>query len=180
MKKINGIIGCLLLITFAGCNKEISNNNGFTLYTNNPLNDTVWIKNIPGDAPIYKLADTICNNHVLLDSFDLTKDQVLNFGDSLEIDIHANSFSVSTNPGGGTGNSALTGFANIEILRLTTRGDFIKAYRPNNSFGYPLETASGFFIRVEKNGQELMLIPDSTVKIKYSDIQDPVTNMQGM
>ena len=179
MKKINGIIGCLLLITLAACNKEISNNNGFTIYTNNPLNDTAWIKNIPGDAPIYKLADTLFKNNAFIDSFDLTKDQVLNFGDSLEIEIHANSFIGTNNTGGsGSGNSASTGFANIEILRLTTRGDFIKAYRPNNSFGYPLETASGFFIRVEKNGQELQLISDSTVTIKYSDIQDPVTNMQ--
>jgi hypothetical protein len=183
MKKINGIIGCLLLLTLAACNKEISNNNGFTPYANNPLNDTVWITNIPGDAPIYKLADTIFHNNVIIDTFDLAKDKVFEFGDSLEIEIHANSFFVGTgNPstggGGGVGTTPTDGKATIEILRIQTRGDFIKAYRPNNSFGALLETASGFFIRVVKNGQELMLLPDSTVKIKYSDIQDPVSNMQ--
>ncbi|MEI6086996.1 MAG: hypothetical protein WCR66_05380 [Bacteroidota bacterium] len=181
MKKINGIMGCLLLLTLAACNKEISNNNGFTPYANNPLNDTVWITNIPGDAPIYKLADTIFHNNALEDTFDLAKGKVLNFGDSLEIEIHPNSFFVGTgNPGsgGGIGGTATDGKATIEILRIQTRGDFIKAYRPNNSFGSLLETASGFFIRVEKNGQELMLLPDSTLKIKYSDIQDPVSNMQ--
>jgi hypothetical protein len=180
MKKINGIIGCLLLLILAACNKEISNNNGFTPYADNPLNDTVWIKNIPGDAAIYKLADTIFHHNVMVDTFDLAKDQVFEFGDSLEIEFHANSFSLGTgNPSSGGVNTTPTdGKAIIEILRIQTRGDFIKAYRPNNSFGAPIETASGFFIRVEKNGQELMLIPDSTIKIKYSDIQDPVTNMQ--
>jgi hypothetical protein len=180
MKRINGIIGCLLLLTLAACNKEISNNNGFTPYANNPLNDTVWIKNIPGDAPIYKLADTIFHNNALIDTFDLAKGKVFEFGDSLEIEIAANSFTIGNGMpgGGGVSTTPTDGKAYIEILRIQTRGDFIKAFRPNNSFGSLLETASGFFIRVEKNGQELVLLPGSTVKIKYSDIQDPVTNMQ--
>lgn len=181
MKKINGIISCLLLLTLAACNKEISNNNAFTPYANNPLNDTVWVSNVPGDAPIYKLADTIFHNNELVDTFDLAKGKTLEFGDSLEIEIHPNSFFIGTgNPGSNGGGSvtATDGKATIEILRIQTRGDFIKAYRPNNSFGALLETASGFFIRIEKNGQELMLMPDSTLKIKYADIQDPVSNMQ--
>jgi hypothetical protein len=180
MKKINGIIGCLLLLILAACNKEISNNNVFTPYTDNPLNDTVWINSVPVNAPIYKLADTIFHNNAIIDTFDLAKNQVLSFGDSLEIEIHANSFIVGNgnSNSGGVGTAPTDGIATIEILKIQTRGDFIKAYRPNNSFGYPLETASGFFIRIEKNGQELMLLPDSTVKIRYSDIQDPVTNMQ--
>ncbi len=181
MKKINGIIGCLLLLTLAACNKEISSNTGFTPYANNPLNDTVWINNVPGDAPIYKLADTIFHHNAFIDTFDLSKDKTIEFGDSLEIEIHANSFFAGTGNSGSGGGSGVTpsdGKATIEILRIQTRGDFIKAYRPNNSFGALLETASGFFIRVEKNGQELMLLPDSTLEIKYSDIQDPVSNMQ--
>ena len=178
MKKINGIFGCLLLLLLAACNKEISNNTGFTPYANNPLNDTAWNKTIIGDLPIYKLADTIEQHIAIVDSFDLTTNQTLNFGDSLEIDIDANSFTIPYNTPGVAGNISLTGLANIQILRLSTKGDFIKAYKPNSSFGFPLETASGFFIRVTKDNQELVLNPGSSIKIKYADIVDPVSNMQ--
>jgi hypothetical protein len=169
MKKTNGLIGGLLLLILVACNKETSNNS-FTPYTNNPLNDTVWIKTITGDAPIYKLADTIFQKIAIVDSIDLTKDVDLNYGDSLEIEIHAG----SCNNAGTTQD----GKAKIEILRLQTKGDFIKAYRPNNSFGYPLETAGGFFIRITKNGAELSLGTGASIKITYSDIADPLPNMQ--
>lgn len=170
MKKINGLIGCLLLLILVACNKETSNNNNFTLYTDNPLNDTAWIKSITGDAPIYKLADTIFQKIAIVDSIDLTKDLDLNYGDSLEVEIHAGSC--------GNGGTPQDGRAKIEIIRLQTRGDFIKAYRPNNSFGYPLETAGGFFIRITKNGTELALNPGSSIKIKYYDIAPALPNMQ--
>lgn len=169
MKKTNGMIGMLLLILVA-CNKETSNNNNFTPYTDNPLNDTVWIKSITGDAPIYKLADTIFQKIAIVDSIDLTKDVDLNYGDSLEVEIHASSCS--------DGGVPQNGRAKIEIVRIQTRGDFIKAYRPNNSFGYPLETAGGFFVRITKNGNELSLNPGSSIKIKYLDIAPALPNMQ--
>lgn len=181
MKKINGIIGCILLLLIVACNKEISNNNNFTPYTGNPLNDTAWIKTITGDAPIYKLADTIFQNSAIIDTFDLAKDQSRSYGDSLEIEIHANSlFDDHVSPGapGGNGGTPMDGIAKLQILRLRTKGDFIKAYRPNSSFGYPLETAGGFFVRIAKNNDELTLTPGSSIKIKYSDIVDPVANMQ--
>lgn len=170
MTKINGFIGCLLLLILVACNKETSNNNNFTPYTDNPLNDTVWAKSITGDAPIYKLADTIFQKIAIVDSIDLTKDNDLTYGDSLEVEIHAGSCS--------NGGAPQDGRAKIEIIRIQTRGDFIKAYRPNNSFGYPLETAGGFFIRITKNGNELAMTPGSSIKIKYYDIAPALPNMQ--
>lgn len=170
MKKTNGLIGCLLLLILVACNKENSNNNSFTPYTGNPLNDTAWIKTITGDAPIFKLADTIFQKIVIVDSIDLTKEVDLNYGDSLELELHAGSCT--------SGGTPQDGRAKIEIIRIQTRGDFIKAYRPNNSFGYPLETAGGFFIRITKNGNELALSPGSSIKIKYIDIAPALPNMQ--
>jgi hypothetical protein len=170
MKKTNGLIGCLLLLILVACKKETSNNNSFTPYTDNPLNDTAWIKTITGDAPIYKLADTIFQKNAIVDSIDLTKDIDLTYGDSLEVEIHAGSC--------GNGSAPQDGKAKIEILRLQTRGDFIKAYRPNNSFGYPLETGGGFFVRITKNGVELTLNPGASIKIKYLDIAPALNNMQ--
>lgn len=181
MKKTNGIIGCILLLMIVACNKEISTNNNFTPYSGNPLNDTAWTKTITGDAPIYKLADTIFQFSAIMDTFDLAKDLNRSYGDSLEIEIHANSlFDDHSNPGGpgGNGGSTLDGIAKLQILRLRTKGDFIKAFRPNSSFSYPLETAGGFYVRISKNNNELTLTPGSSIKIKYSDIVDPVANMQ--
>ncbi len=178
MKKTYLILGCFLLLLLNACTKEISSDNNFTPYIDNPLNDTAWVKTVNGDAPIYALADTIFQKNIFTDSFDLAKDAKLEYGDSLEIEIDANSFYTGT--GGGTGGSggSQDGKAKIEILRLQKKGDFIKAYRPNNSLGFPLETAGGFFIRVSKNGQELVLNPGSKVKINFSDITEPVNNMQ--
>ncbi len=181
MKKTNGLFGCILLLMLAACNKEISNNNNFTPYTDNPLNDTAWIKTITGDAPIYKLADTIFQNSAFVDTFNLANEFSRSYGDSLEIELHANSlFDNHINSGGtgGVGGTPIDGIAKLEVLRLRTKGDFIKAYRPNSSFGYPLETAGGFFVRISKNNNELALTPGSSIKIKYSDIVDPLPNMQ--
>ncbi|MBY0480963.1 MAG: hypothetical protein K2Q21_06395 [Chitinophagaceae bacterium] len=186
MKKTNAILGCFLLLLLNACTKEISSNNNFTPYTGNPLNDTAWVRTVTGDAAIYALADTIFQRNFFVDSFDLTKEAKLEYGDSLEVEIDANSFFAGTGGGPGGGGpggpggpgGTLDGKAKIEILRLQKKGDFIKAYRPNNSFGYPLETAGGFFIRVSKNGQELVLNPGSKVKINFSDIAEPVNNMQ--
>lgn len=171
MKKLNGILGSLMLLFLGACSKEISNNNNFTPYTDNPLNDTAWVKNITDKAAIYALTDSLFQRNVFTDSIDLTKDQSLEFGDSLEVEFKANSL----NNGYGT---ALDGKAKVEIVRILTKGDFIEAYRPNSSFGYPLTTAGGFFVRITKNGSELALNQGSSIKIKYSDIEAPRNNMQ--
>ena len=44
MKKTVFIIGCLSMLFFSACQKEMSDN--FTAYTGNPLNDTVWLRNV--------------------------------------------------------------------------------------------------------------------------------------
>ena len=58
------------------------------------------------------------------------------------------------------------------------KGDFIKSYRPNSSNGFPLETGGAFFIRITKNGNELVLAPGASVKIKWTDIEAPKQYMQ--
>ena len=57
MKKLLLIIGCLLLLFFTACNKELSDN--FTTYPNNPLNDTAWVKNLTNTSSIHDLFDLL-------------------------------------------------------------------------------------------------------------------------
>lgn len=171
MKRIASILPFALLLLLGSCAKE-GLNNDFKPYNNNELNDTAWVKSIGNNANIFSLADTIFQKAYLTDSIDLTKDQNIQFGDTLELEFKGNCLTT------GTG-LLLDGKAKIEILKILKKGDFIKAFRPNSSFGYPLETGGAFFIRVTKNGNELVLAPGTSLKIKWTDIEAPKPYMQG-
>jgi hypothetical protein len=172
MNKILLFFFAMILLFMSACTKELSiNTNTFTPYQGNAFNDTTWLKNITGISPITALADTLAQNTLFTDSIDLWKDKAMIFGDSLEVDFK----------GGSCTNNAGTlqdGKARIDIIRLQKKGDFIKAYRPNTSNMYLLETSSAFFIRITKNGAELALAPGASIKIKYSDISEAEDNMQ--
>lgn len=170
MKQFASILPIALLLLLGSCAKE-GLNNDFKPYGNNELNDTAWVKSIGSNANIFSLADSIFQKAYFTDSIDLTKDQNIQFGDSLELEFKGNCLT--------TGTGLLQdGKAKIELIKILKKGDFIKAFRPNSSFGYPLETGGAFFIRITKNGNELVLAPGTSLKIKWSDIEAPKPNMQ--
>ena len=170
MKQFASILPIALLLLLGSCAKE-GLNNDFKPYSNNELNDTAWVKSIGSNANIFSLADSIFQKAYFTDSIDLTKDQTIQFGDSLELEFKGNCLT--------TGTGLLQdGKAKIELIKILKKGDFIKAFRPNSSFGYPLETGGAFFIRITKNGNELVLAPGTSLKIKWSDIDAPKPNMQ--
>ena len=169
MKKIIFIIGGLSALFFASCKKELSDN--FATYTGHPLNDTVWVRNVPGTASVHDLFNDLTPGF-LVDSFNVSTGSTLRFGDSLEITF---------NPGSciGPGTSGVpTGNARVEILPLKRKGDFIKMFRPTTNNQNLLETGGGFFIRVSKDDKELTLVNGATVKIKFNDVDTPKLNMQ--
>ena len=172
MNKIILLFCATVLLLLSACNKELSTNtNTFSPYQGNAYNDTSWIKNITGISPISSLADTLAQNTFFTDTIDLSKDKSIVFGDSLVVDFKGGS--CSNNAG-----ALQDGKARIDIIRLQKKGDFIKAYRPNTSYMYLLETGSAFFIRISKNGNELALAPGASIKIKYNDIEEAENNMQ--
>ena len=172
MNKNIPIFFATTLLFLSACTKELSTNtNTFTPYQGNAFNDTTWNKNITGISPITSLADTLAQNTLFTDSIDLWKDKAMIFGDSLEIDFKGGS---CTNNAG----VLQDGKARIDIIRLQKKGDFIKAYRPNTSYMYLLETGSAFFIRITKNGSELALATGASIKIKFADIEEAENNMQ--
>ncbi|WP_026769636.1 hypothetical protein [Asinibacterium sp. OR53] len=172
-------IGCIALLFFTACKKELSSN--LILYPNHPLNDTAWMKNATGSATLNELAQLMFPN-LTVDSFDCSKTDTLSYGDSLSIVIPGSSFTYagggSGGSGGGGGSNVCSGPVRIEFFRLKTKGDFIKFFKPTVSNGYLLETGGGIFIRVTQNGHELKLLPGATITIRFSDTQDPKPNMQ--
>ncbi len=174
MKKILFISGCLSLLFFTACQRELSDD--FTRYTNNPLNDTAWLKNVTTGSSVNEVLSSLIPM-VVIDSFDISKDTTLTYGDSLSVSFTAGSC-VGSSGNGGSPNAVAGGKVLLEIIRLKTKGDYIKAFKATTSNGYLLEAAGGFFIRVLKDGKEQVLAPGASFTIRFSDTEEPKTNMQ--
>ena len=173
MKKILFISGCLSVL-FTACKRELSDD--FTRYTNNALNDTVWLKNVNTTTSVNELLSSLLPK-IVIDSFDVSKDTTLTYGDSLSVAFTAGSC-VGSNANGGSPGTAASGKVLLEIVRIKTKGDHIKAFKATTSNGYLLESAGGFFVRVIKDGREQVLAPGASFKIRFSDSEDPKINMQ--
>lgn len=169
MKKTVFLIGSLSALFFTACKKELSDN--FSTYTGHPLNDTIWVKNVPNTASVHDLFTNLTPGFIV-DSFNVSTGTTFRFGDSLEI-----TFSPGSCIGpGSTGVPA--GNARLEIMPLKTKGDFIRTFRPTTTNENILETGGGFFMRVSKDNQELVLATGATVKLKFTDVDTPKLNMQ--
>jgi len=171
MRQVLLILGVAGAFFLASCQKELSSN--FTPYTNNPLNDTAWVRNVPPTAAVYELAQLFAPD-IFIDSIDLSKDSVLEYGDSLRVAIPTGSVISS----GSQGNAPATGKARVEIYRIRKKGDYIKLFKPTSSNGNLLESASAFYMRIIKDGKELLLAPGFTLKIRFSDNEEIKPDMQ--
>ncbi|MEN9685197.1 MAG: hypothetical protein RLZZ28_983 [Bacteroidota bacterium] len=170
MKQFLTIACCVTAFFFTACKKEVSDN--FNTYPDHPLNDTVWAKNVSSSAAVYDLYKSLALP-VIVDSFNIATGAKLNYGDSLEIEFGPSSF---FGPGG---SGVLTGFARLEITPIKRKGDFIRVFRPTTTAnGSILETGGGLLVRCFKDVQELALTGNSTVEIKFNDVDTPKTNMQ--
>jgi hypothetical protein len=168
MKKMVFMLGCAATLFFTACQKELSDN--FNAYTGHPLNDTIWVKNVPGSAAVHELVQLLLPD-VIVDSFEATKDTTLKYGDSLEVVIAGGSCV-------NTSGTAVTGKLRLELYRLKKKGDYIKTFTPTTSNGYPLESVGAFFVRILKEGKELTLAPGALIKIRFSDTEAPKPYMQ--
>jgi hypothetical protein len=170
MKKIFFITACLFTLFFTSCNKEMSDN--FITYPNNPLNDTVWVRNVAGTASVHDLFDLLAPG-MITDSFSVANGASLHYGDSLALEFQPNSCVGSGSIG------VPAGLVKLEIVPLKRKGDFIKFFKPTTTDnGSILVTGGGLFIRVTKEGKELSLVQGSTLKVRFSDIDTAKLNMQ--
>lgn len=168
MKKHLFITAVAMVFFFTACKKELSDN--FITYSGDPRNDTVWVTSTPANAPVHQLASQFLPD-LIIDTFDCTLGDTIQFKDYISIQIPAASF--TDNSG-----AAASGKVRIEFFRLKKKGDYIKFFKPTTSAGYLVESGGGFFMRVVKNGQELKLAPNASITVRFADTEDPKTNMQ--
>ncbi|MDI9365879.1 MAG: hypothetical protein QM541_13065 [Flavobacterium sp.] len=149
---------------FSACNKAVSDE--FVSYTNSPLNDTAW-SNSAFTLTVFNksIFPEITKGTSFVDSFDCRNESKLNFGDSLQVIISANS---CTNGNGSpiTGNSSKI---KAEIVWLKKKGDFIKYAAPTTNIFSLLEASTYCDIKLTKDGQEVALAPNSQIKIRLKD-----------
>lgn len=170
MKKLIFITGCLLALFCTGCKKELSDN--FITYTNSPLNDTIWVRNVANTASVNELFDLLVPG-MIIDSFNVSAGALLHYGDSLDIEFKPNSCIL---PGTTV---AAAGQVRLEIVPLKRKGDFIKFFKPTiTESGGILVSGGGIFLRVFKEEKELSLLAGNTVKVRFSDPDTAKPNMQ--
>ncbi|NCI45815.1 hypothetical protein GWC94_04085 [Sediminibacterium sp. WSJ-3] len=161
----------MVALFLTACQKELSENNNFNVYTNHPLNDTAWTQTLSASASVHALIQLLKPN-IIIDSLDASKDTTMVYGDSLSVFFKSG---VCTETGGAP---ATSGLLRLEIFRLRTKGDYIKAFKATTSNGYLLEAAGAFFVRVTREGRELSLAQGASLKINFSDNTEPRPNMQ--
>ncbi len=160
MKRILFFLGCATILFLASCKKELSDS-AVTLYTNHPLNDTLWIKNLPATAEVHNLIQLL-TPAIVVDSFDTDKDTTITYGDSLDIKITGGSCT-------GTGGATVTGKVKLEIFLLKKKADFIKAFKATTVGDSLMNARVVFFIRITKDGKEVSLKPGTSIRLRVID-----------
>lgn len=154
---------CLVVLSVTACTKATSDQ--FVSYTNNPLNDTVWSSNGTNFYNITKIIipDVVKDN--ITDSFNSLVNNTITIGDSLEVVILAKT---CTNANGApiTTNAKIK----IDITLLKSKGDFIRYSSPTTNITNLLESGVYLNIKLSREGQDIKLAINSTIKIRVKDI----------
>ena len=168
MKKILFIVFITVLLN--SCKKEFSDS--FTPYTNLGINDTVWTNKPLTNGFLDSISYAINNTAWFVDSFNTVLEKKFKLNDSLEIFFPSHSYSFPNTPG-----SFPDGNIKVEVLALRKKGDYIKTLIPNSSKNYLLETTGSFFVRLSRNGQEIVMAANSGFYIRWRD-DNPRTNLK--
>jgi len=135
--------------------------NNFTLNTTSALNDTIWTRTLPANAAVNALFDSI-SPKPLTESFNNESGATLHFNSNVDLIFQPGSFVTLSG-------AAVTGKVNIELTKLLTKGDMIKAMQATIHYNALLESAGAFFVKASKDGQELELSPGVSYLIQYTD-----------
>ena len=162
MIKIRHILFLAIIVGFSACTKDLSDD--FRVYPNNPLNDTIWARSINSNAPIHEILDSTLP-HPLIDSFNANSADTVRLPNNMELSFPANACQyISGTP--------VVGKIKIEFQPLLKKGDMLRALQATTSNNTLLELTGQFLLKLSKNGQELILAPNTFIKIKYPDTQD--------
>lgn len=159
-----------LLLTnvfFFSCSKK--NKDVFVAYANDPQNDTAWVDQPSITSPVYKIPK-IFSIAPKEDSFDVAAGASIHFSEGLDIIFPSAGFKYANG-------TAVTGKVKIHITHLNKKGDFIRFALQTTSFDKLLATGGAFFVRITKQGQELVLEPAKNIMLLIREAS-PVYNMK--
>jgi hypothetical protein len=157
MKKICYIL--FIGLAFTACKKDFSSS--FIPYPNANLNDTVWLGNSITNGISDSLIKALDTLNVLTDSFDVTLGKTFNYNSNDQLTVSFPKFP----QGAGIGSNMVK----FELLILKKRGDFIRVLAPTRNFGKPLEASYCFYLRLTKNGQEIIFPSNLGYYITWND-----------
>jgi hypothetical protein len=149
----------IITVLLISCSKE--NSDVFVPYPDNPLNDTTWVEQIATTASVNKLPEilSITSN---TDSIEATVTTKIHYSEFLDITFPA---AFAKLPNG----EQVSGKIKVEVIHLRKKGDFIRFARPTTSYGRLLESGGAFYIKVTKNGQELVMNSGKTITLHIRD-----------
>jgi len=168
MKKVLFIVFITVLLN--SCKKEFSDS--FTPYPTMGINDTVWTNKPLTNGFIDSISYAINNTAWFVDSFNTVLEKKFKVNDSLEIYFPPHSYSFANTPG-----PIQDGIVKVEFLALQKKGDYIKALTPTSSKNYLLETTGSYFVRLSRNGQEVVMAANAAFNIRWRD-DNPRTNVK--
>jgi hypothetical protein len=157
----------LVNILLFSCSKKDADE--FVAYPNDPQNDTVWVRQPTITSPVYKIPELL-SFPPKEDSFDAAAGAVIQFSDVLNITFPPTGFKFVTG-------TAVTGKVKVQVTHLHKKGDFIRFALQTASFDKWLSSGGAIFIRVTKEGQELLLDPTKNITVVVREIS-PVNNMK--
>jgi hypothetical protein len=86
----------------------------------------------------------------------------IKYSNNLQVQIFEKSFTDAS------GNPA-SGIAKVDLLFLSSRGQFIRNSKPTGSDGSPIQTSAEMLIRITQNGQELKLVQSKYIMVSYPE-----------
>ncbi len=131
--------------------------------TNGP--DTVWVNTISSTMPVVALQTNLQlqAEPVAKDSFEVTAN-VASLTTSNGVQLNFPPLSLTTNAG-----LAVTGKVFVEVLLIKKKGDMVLLNKPTTSNGNMLVSGGVLFVRLLKDGQELKLVPNAKIYIRFAD-----------
>ena len=161
-----------LLIGFTACKKELSNRDSFEAYRNNPLNDTTWTNNNFLGSNFKDLIFESTYIAPFTDTFNIDSTYTSVLPDNTELIFSKSSFRNS-------GGSLVSGKINILVHSINKKGDLVKLMQSTTYKRTIFESIGTFYIKAFKDNNELFLLDDSTVKIRFNDTKrDKRTNIK--
>jgi hypothetical protein len=152
----------ILLTGFTACKKELSNRDSFEAYQNNPLNDTSWTEKIFLGSNFKDLIFESTYIAPFTDTINIDSTSTSVLPDNTELIFSKSSF---RNADG----SLVNGKINMVVHSLNKKGDLVKLMQSTAYKRTIFESIGTFYIKAYKDNNELFLVRDSTVKIRFND-----------